>query len=106
MPKLPDILAKKFLSPQELDERGYRVEELHLRFSNGIERFYRRMPGQRQAAVLIVPITDPNTVLLIREYSAGTHRYELQLPKGRLESGEEVLIAANRELKEEIGKGA
>jgi ADP-ribose diphosphatase len=106
MQKLPDILAKRFLTPQELDERGYRVEEMHLRFSNGVERFYRRMPGQKRAAVLIVPMPDPATVLLVREYSAGNHRYELQLPKGRLEQDEDVLAAADRELKEEVGKGA
>lgn len=105
MPKLPDILATRFLGPQELEERGYRVEEMHLRFSNGVERFYRRM-HQRRAAVLIVPLPDPETVLLVREYSAGTHRYELQLPKGRLEPDEDALQAADRELKEEVGKGA
>ena len=105
MSKLPEILATRFISPQELEERGYRVEELHLRFSNGAERFYRRM-HQRRAAVLIVPLPDPETVLLVREFSAGTHRYELQLPKGRLEPDEDVLSAADRELKEEVGKGA
>ncbi|HEX5057550.1 MAG TPA: ADP compounds hydrolase NudE [Gammaproteobacteria bacterium] len=105
MQKLPDILATRFLTPQELEEKGYRIEEMHLRFSNGVERFYRRM-HQRRAAVLIVPLSDPETVLLVREYSAGNHRYELQLPKGRLEPDEDVLGGANRELKEEVGKGA
>lgn len=105
MHKLPEILDTRFLSPHELEERGYRIEEMHLRFSNGVERFYRRM-HQRRAAVLIVPLPDPETVLLVREYSAGTQRYELQLPKGRLEPDEEALAAADRELKEEVGKGA
>ena len=106
MQKPPDILARRFLSSQELEERNYRIEELHLRFTNGAERFFRRMPGRDKAAVLIVPVPDPQTVLLVREYSAGTQRYEWQLPKGRLEPGEDSLDAANRELKEEIGKGA
>jgi ADP-ribose diphosphatase len=64
------------------------------------------MPGPRRTAVLIVPVPDPETVLLVREYSAGMHRYELQLPKGRLEPDEDSLAAADRELKEEVGKGA
>jgi len=106
MQKPPDILARRFLSSQELEERNYRIEELHLRFTNGAERYFRRMPGRDKAAVLIVPVPDPQTVLLVREYSAGTQRYEWQLPKGRLEPGEDSLDAANRELKEEIGKGA
>jgi ADP-ribose diphosphatase len=49
---------------------------------------------------------DNDTVLLIREYAAGVHRYELALPKGRVEDGEDMHTAANRELMEEIGYGA
>jgi ADP-ribose diphosphatase len=49
---------------------------------------------------------DENTVLLIREYSAGSHDYQLGLPKGRMEAGEDPLQAANREIREEIGYGA
>ena len=46
------------------------------------------------------------TVLLVREYAAGLHQYEIGLPKGRLEHGETLLEGAQRELKEEIGYGA
>ena len=45
-------------------------------------------------------------MLLIREYSAGVHRYEVGLPKGKTDQGESFLEAANRELKEEVGFGA
>ena len=51
-------------------------------------------------------MVDRNTVLLIREYSAGVDRYELGLPKGKIDPGESLLNAANRELKEEVGFGA
>jgi ADP-ribose diphosphatase len=44
--------------------------------------------------------------LLVREYAVGVERYELGLPKGRLEPGENVLDTANRELMEELGYGA
>ena len=57
-------------------------------------------------AVLIVPLRDDETVLLVREYSAGVNRYELGCPKGKTDPGESWLEAANRELKEEIGYGA
>jgi len=57
-------------------------------------------------AVLIVPMLDRDTVLLIKEYSAGVDRYELGLAKGKMDAGETVLEAANRELKEEVGYGA
>ncbi len=49
---------------------------------------------------------DDNTVLLVREYAAGLHHYELGLVKGRLEAGETILEGALRELKEEAGYGA
>ena len=49
---------------------------------------------------------DDDTVLLMREYAAGVHRYELGLLKGRMDAGETPEQAANRELKEETGYGA
>jgi len=45
-------------------------------------------------------------VLLVREYAAGVHRYELGLVKGRIDAGESPVEAANRELMEEAGYGA
>jgi len=57
-------------------------------------------------AVIIVPMRDERTVLLVREYACGLHHYEVGLPKGRIEHGESVLEAADREMKEEIGFGA
>lgn len=106
MPKEPEILSSRILSAEQVANDIFSIEEMHLQFANGAQRHYRRIQGQGRGAVLIVPLLDEHTVLLIREYSAGVHRYELQLPKGRVETGESFLEAANRELKEEIGKGA
>jgi len=84
----------------------YRVEQLDLEFSNGQRRQYFRLKTRGLGAVIIVPMLDADTVLLAREYAAGLHHYEVGLPKGRLEHGETILEAAQRELKEEIGYGA
>lgn len=83
-----------------------RRETLDLEFSNGERRRYERLKSGGHGSVIIAALPDPDTVLLIREYAAGTHRYELGLPKGRMDAGEDVLDAANRELKEEVGFGA
>ena len=83
-----------------------RVERLDLEFSNGERRTYHRMKPSGLGAVIIVPMRDEETVLLAREYAAGLHHYEIGLPKGRLEHGETILEAAQREMKEEIGYGA
>lgn len=98
----PEVLQSKLIA----STRIFRVEQRDLRFSNNVEVSYERLVGSPGGAVLVVPMLDDNTVMLIREYAAGVHRYELALPKGRIEPGEPILEAANREIMEEIGYGA
>ena len=86
--------------------RFLRVEQVDLEVSNGARRTFERLRSSDRGTVIIVPMRDPDTVLLVREYGAGVDRYELGLPRGLLDSGEDVLAGANRELKEEIGHGA
>ncbi|MBD3671565.1 MAG: ADP compounds hydrolase NudE [Gammaproteobacteria bacterium] len=104
MPKKPRILNTETLARTRL----FHVEALELEFSNGVRTHYERLmpPAQGNGAVLVVPMLDEDTFLMIREYAAGVHRYELTLPKGRVEAGEDFLAAANREMMEEIGYGA
>ena len=83
-----------------------KVELIDLEFSNGERRTYERLKSSGLGAVVIVPMRDDETVLLVREYGAGINRYELGLPKGRLDRDETVEQGANRELKEEVGFGA
>lgn len=104
MAEKPIILSKTTIATSRL----FRIEALEIEFSNGQLRNYERLARGHSGggAVLIVPMLDAETVLLIREYSAGVHRYELGLPKGKTDPGESFLEAANRELKEEVGFGA
>ena len=90
----------------EHDAGPYRMERLDLEFSNGERRRYERLHGRGHGAVVVVPMLDEQTVLLVREYAAGVHRYELGLVKGRIDAGESPEHAANRELMEEAGYGA
>lgn len=99
----PEILRRRRVAGSRL----FQVEELELRFGNGEQRCYERiLGGSAPASVLVVPLLDADTVLLVREYAAGMERYELGLPKGRIEAGEDPLRAANREIMEEVGHGA
>lgn len=98
----PTILSAHIAAETKL----FRVEALHLRFANGVERHYERLRSGGRPAVMIIPLLNDHTVLLTREYAAGIERYELALPKGLSEPGETVEQAANRELMEEAGYGA
>ncbi|TAN08730.1 MAG: ADP compounds hydrolase NudE [Rhodanobacteraceae bacterium] len=98
----PEILARR---PAH-DSRFLTVEEVDLAFSNGARRTFERLTASGQGAVFIVALRDTDTVLLVREYGAGLNRYELGLPKGRIDPGETALEAANRELQEEAGFAA
>jgi ADP-ribose diphosphatase len=100
--KLPEITQRK----QVAKSRLFAIEQIDLTFNNGVKREYERMQGTGRGAVLIVPMIDSETMLLVREYCAGTHSYELGFPKGLIDEGESPEFAANRELKEEVGYGA
>jgi len=104
MRQKPTILAREIVASSRL----FRVEELQLRFANGVERTYERLVGKGNGygAVMIVAMADAEHVLLVEEYCAGTDDYQVSLPKGLIEPGEDVLVAANRELQEEAGFGA
>lgn len=88
--------------------RIFRVEQLELRFSNGVERTYERLRGKAGGlgAVMIVALNEDEEVVLVEEYCAGSDAYEVSLPKGLIDPGEDALQAANRELQEEAGFAA
>ena len=99
---LPEITARK----QVAKSRLFSIEQVDLTFTNGEKREYERMSGKGRGAVMIVPMLDQHTMLLVREYCGGTHTYELGFPKGLIDAGENAAQAANRELREEVGYGA
>lgn len=104
MPQKPATLEARIVAKSRL----FTVEQVQLRFSNGVERTYERLvnKGQGYGAVMVVAMRDERTAVLIEEYCGGMDSYQLSLPKGLVEPGEDVLEAANRELMEEAGFGA
>lgn len=99
MNKKPIILKRKIHSQSRL----FTIEQVDLEFSNGEQRQYERIVAPAAAAVMIIPVLDEQHVIMIREYSVGTESYELVFPKGKIDPGENILQAANRECMEEIG---
>ncbi len=100
--KRPTILKRKRVAQTRL----FQVEQLDLRFANGVERTYERLCSAGHGAVVVVGVTAAGGVLLVREYSAGMDDYQWGLPRGAIDFGESNLEAANRELMEEAGHGA
>jgi ADP-ribose diphosphatase len=102
VPKKPIIRDRREVARSRL----FHIEALDLTFSNGVETTFERLVPGGLGAVIVAAMPDPETVLMIREYCAGTERYELALPKGRMEAGESPEQSANRELAEETGFAA
>lgn len=100
----PVILNQQIVA----ESRLFRVEQMDLHFSNGVERVYERLAPRNTGhqAVMVIPLMQNDEVILIQEYAAGTEQYEWSLPKGLVESGEDILVGANRELQEEAGFAA
>ncbi|ART63976.1 ADP compounds hydrolase NudE [Kushneria marisflavi] len=100
----PEIGRRRSIARSRL----FAVEALEIEFSNGEQRTFERLTsnGQGAGAVMIVAMPDPDHVLLIQEYAAGIEEYALTLPKGVIDPGEDIVTAANRELREECGYGA
>jgi ADP-ribose diphosphatase len=102
MAQQPVVTANRKIA----QSRIFHIEELDITFPNGARRTYERLLGTRRDSVIILPYLDEGTILLIREYAAANECYELSLPKGMVDPGEEPLAAANRELQEETGFAA
>lgn len=58
---------------------------------------------KHQGAVAVVPVTDDNEIIVVRQYRYPIERVTIEIPAGKLDKGEEPLAAAKRELSEETG---
>ena len=95
-------MSEKLLSSQTV----FKGELLHVksdqvRLPNGHEsvREYILHPG----AAMIIAMLDEDTVVLERQYRYPLNRHFIELPAGKIDSGEEPLATAKRELREECG---
>src|SRR3954467_15427095 len=54
-------------------------------------------------AVVILPVLEDGTVLMERQYRYPLHQVFIEFPAGKIDAGEDPLVAARRELEEETG---
>lgn len=57
-------------------------------------------------AVIVAPLLDSNTVILLRQFRPALGRYIYELPAGTIDDHERPLVCAKRELMEETGFSA
>ena len=82
----------------------FNVNRLRVSLPNGREavRDVVRHPG----AVAIVALTDDGRICLVRQYRTALGRVTVEIPAGKLDPGEDPLVCAKRELREETGMEA
>lgn len=66
-------------------------------------KYSRREIVEHDNCVMIIPVTDDGCVYLVKQYRKPVDKVLLEFPAGFIDSGEEPIEAANRELQEEIG---
>lgn len=95
-------MAANLIERQVLyDGAKVRLEVHHLEADDG--RRFKVEVCQHPGAVVVLPLLDEATVLLIKNYRYAVGRYLIELPAGTLAPKEPPLNAAGRELLEETG---
>lgn len=98
---MENLVEKKISS--EIKYQGHiinvRCDEILL--SNGKKHF--REVVEHPGGVVIVPITNDNKIVLIKQWRYPTGQELIELPAGKLNKGEDPFPAAKRELEEETG---
>ena len=94
---MPKILKQKSIFKSKL----FDIRQADIEF-NGKTMKYEIISGTGSGAVMVVPFIE-NDIIFIKEYAAAIDDYMITFPKGKIDKGETIEEAANRELQEEVG---
>src|SRR5262245_15999722 len=81
--------------------RMLKVREDEARLPNG--KIAKREWVEHPGAVIVLAILDDDQIVMERQFRYPLRRHMLELPAGKIESGESTLLTAQRELLEETG---
>lgn len=96
-----DFSEKQISSTSVYRGKLLHVKEDQVRLIDGklARREYLHHPG----AVVIIPFLDKDLIVIERQYRYPLRDHFYELPAGKIELGEDTLLTARRELKEETG---
>jgi ADP-ribose pyrophosphatase len=91
-------------STLEYTGRVFTVTRDRVRLPHGVEATLDVV--RHRGSVVLIPMPDPGSVILVRQYRHAIGQHVWELPAGSLDPGEEPEAAALRECHEEIGQVA
>lgn len=91
---------------RELQYSGplFDVIKVTLQLPNNKIRIYDKV--EHLSSVAIVPVDKDGRIVFVSQFRVGTDSLLLELPAGLLDPGEEPIVCAHREVREEIGMAA
>lgn len=97
-----DKFEEKTLSSKVVYQgRIFDITDDEIVLSDGLARH--REIIRHSGGVVIFALKDNGNMLLVKQYRYAVKSVQTELPAGRLEKGEDPLVAAQRELREETG---
>ncbi len=98
------LMEEKVSGKEIFAGRVLRLEVDTVRLEN--EKLTTREVIRHNGAVAVIPLTEDNKVIMVRQYRYPLERVTLEIPAGKLEKGEDPYSAVVRELQEETGAQA
>ena len=88
---------------EEMKYNGKRFKIMHRMWEDDKNTLYERDTVETSSGAIILPITENNEVVFIKQYREAIEQETLELPAGMIEENESPIEAAKRELEEETG---